>query len=399
MNTPVDPSSPQFGGMLRDHLADLADEVQPVNLSDRVQASSHRLSVRRAVLTSASVVAAIAVASGAAWAGVQGLSEPHKPPVGASPTAPTTAPSSTAPTASPTPSPPSTSTSGPASSVVPDRSAWNAIPTSLYYLTFDGSRYHLKVWEQGQVREILSPSTAACGLAVSPDRSRVAWTTTDGGGPAGNLVVMRFSDGRQRTVLRGVSCSGGHAPFWLPDSRHMLLARENLTPRVLVNVDTGAVSSTPLAQVREYVAWSPNGRYVAYEANGEIVVARPDGTVVRRLRHADETPTGGFSVQGISDDGRIAVVGMLNSDPEQIRSGFRLVNMLTGRTVSLPSQARPAQPMQVAIYPVPGNQLLARVQGASGYTLYLIGADGKVRAHKAEPPVLATAQLLFTPTP
>jgi TolB protein len=390
MNAPFDPNRPQFGGFLSDYMADLADEVQPVDLRDRVRASSRRLAVRRTAVAATAVVAALVVASGVAWAGLSGMGGPDRQPADSSPSAPTPGP--TTPTAVPSSAVPTTS------SPTPNATASGGIPSTLYYLTFDGTRQHLRVWQQGQVREILSPRTAACGLAVSPNHKRVAWTTTDGGGATGDLVVARIDGTGQRTVLRGVSCTGGNAPFWLPDSRHMLIAQGNTAPRVLVDVDTGALTSTPLTGVIEYVAWSPNGRRVAYASHGEIVVARPDGTVDHRVRHGDETPTGGFSVQGISDDGLVAVIGIRNTDPDQIRTGYRLVNTVTGKTIPLPGEVAPTTATQASVYPLTDGQLLLRVRRSSEHTLYLINANGKVTAHKAEPAALGNAILLPPPT-
>lgn len=404
MNIPVDPTRPQPTGMLSFHLGELADEVQPVDLSARVRATSRRLAVRRAVATSTAVVVAVAVVSGVAWAALPQLNGPdRRPPIAGESATPTTPPTPSTPPPS-TPVSPSGTTrpssgSGPASYLVPDRPLWDSIPATLYYLTFDGERHQVRALTGDTVRTVLSPPPPTCGLALSPDRKLVAWATPDGGVGIGDLVVSGIDGKGRRTVLRGVHCGGGSGPFWLPDSRHVLVTRGNSATRVLVDVETGAIQDTSLAEVSEYVAWSPTGRHVAYEQDGKIVVADQNGKVVRRIAHRDETPTGGFSVQGVSDDGRWVVVGMLNSDPDQIRSGFRLVDTVTGRDIALPAEVKPANEKWVQIYPLAGGQLLVRSRADTRHTLYLIGSDGAVRDSRAEPTPLNTATLLFAPSP
>lgn len=402
MNAPADPNRPRSSGSLGAYLADLADEVRPVDLRDRVRTSSHRLAVRRAALASTSLVAVVAVASGIAWAGLPGFRGVDGPPAGGGSTGPVPATSAPAsPSATPSGSPPTGTPTGnpPAGSGATDRPVWNDLPGTLYYLSSSGAGQRVDALTGDAVRTVFSVKGPSCGLAVSPDHTKVAWATTDGGGSPGDLVVARVDGTDRRTVLRGVSCTGGNAPFWLPDSGRLLVAQGNLANRVLVDTETGAVRQTPLAGVREYVAWSPNGRYVGYNQDGKIVVARPDGTVLRRTAHGPETPVGGFSVQGVSDDGRRVVVGVRNTDVQQIRSGFRLVDTVTGENLALPDGVASDSLRQTGIYPLAGGQLLVRTRNGSRNTLHLISASGKVRAQRVEPAALAGSTLLFTPTP
>lgn len=87
---------------LRAGMAELAEEVQPVDLLDRTLATSRRLRLRRTLAGSAAVVATIAAASGVAFA-TQSRPGPPPPPTATRPavTATATPPA----TASPSPSP------------------------------------------------------------------------------------------------------------------------------------------------------------------------------------------------------------------------------------------------------------------------------------------------------
>lgn len=358
MSVPMDSSRPHFTGALSDGLADLAEEVKPVELLDRVRVSARRLAIRRAVLASTAIVAAIAAVSSVAWAAL---------PQRGGPVQPATSPSATVTT------------------------EVTNVPETLFYVARD-DKFHLFALNGTKASEVLSPKTGGCGLSVSPNGKRVAWTTGDGSGPGGDLIVSSIDGSGQRSVLSGVNCSGGDAPFWLPDSGHILVSKEDSGTRVLVDVNNGTVQDTPLGDVQGYVAWSRNGEYVAYTEDDKIVVARPDGSVVRRVAHNDEMPSEGFSVQGVSDDGTVAVLGMLNSDPTQIRGGFRMVDTTTGATIAFPEAVTPKEESDSGVYLLTGGQMLIRASnGDSVYTIYLISSDGKVLDQRAEPSVLGAA--------
>lgn len=363
---------------LDDLMAGLAAEVGP---HERVRSSSRRLTARRSAATGAAVFAAVVAVAGGVWAVIpQGGSGPARP--------------AASPAPSPVPARPTGDPAGPATYVV-NRPVWTSIPDTRYHVDFDGQS-HLRVLSGGAARTVLTPKTGGCALAVSPDGSRLVWGTSDGGGP-GDLVVASADGSRQRTLLRGISCQGGNGPFWLPDSRHLLVSRSDEPGRVLVDVTTAAVSGTPLAGTDGYVAWSPSGTVVAYQQENTIVVARPDGSVIRRVTHGDETPAGGFSLQGISDDGRRAVVGFNNTDPTQVRSGFRLVDTVTGKNLALPKGIPPSGEQKPALYPLAGGQLLVRAPQGGTHRLYLVAADGTIRDRVAEPASLAGSALQLTP--
>jgi hypothetical protein len=139
---------------------------------------------------------------------------------------------------------------------------------------------------------------------------------------------------------------------------------------------------------------SPGGEYAAWSENGTVMVSRSDGTVVHRFAHGDETPTGGFTVQGVSDDGRRVVLGMRPSDPASVRTGFRVVDTTSGKNVDLPREVRVTDLTSTQVHPVPGNQLLVRVDEGKQNRIYLLRDDGSIRDTRVEPASLHDALLL-----
>jgi hypothetical protein len=346
---------------LHTSMAALAEEVLVVDLRNRVLTSSHRTTVRRRILVAAAAaVATVAAASCVACAGVsQGAIAP----------APTVA-------------------------AEPSRGALkNAVrvPRRLFYL---GNERELQRLDGSTTSPMFEARTRSCGLTVSPDRTRIAYVISDGGGATGDLVVAGLTGSGRRTVLTDVSCMGGNSPLWLPGSRQLLLTQGNGAPRTVVDVATRRVGATPLKNVRGYVAWSANGSYVAYAETGKIVVARRDGTVVRRVAHGDESPAGGFSVQGVSGDGTRVVAGVRNTDPGFVRTGKTVVDLRTGDTVPLPRSIAPKDPFQAAIYFLPDDNLLVRVVKGKIHMLYAVSPAGQVRDSRAEPSGLRTVKLL-----
>jgi hypothetical protein len=344
---------------LHDHMAELAEDVRPVDLRDRIVAQSQRSTTRRRIVagTAASVVA-VALVSGIAWAKLP-------------------APRNTVVT--------------PAS---PTQSMQRAtLPAKIFYLANIGGGRHTLKWLDGTTaRNLFTPSTPACGLTVSPDGREVAWVTADGGGAAGFLRVASPEGTGARTLLEDVSCTPGTVPRWMPAGRSLLVTRADDASRVTVDTDNGSVGEAPLYPENRFLAVSPNGKMLAYEEGGEIVVARPGGEVLHRAAHADETPTGGFSVQGVTNDGTRVVVGLRTTDPDQVRTGFRLVDVVTGENVSLPAGVAPADPARAAIYPARGNRLIVRAEGR----VHLLAPDLTVLDTRTEPADLRTATLLPT---
>jgi hypothetical protein len=374
---------------LNDHLDELANEAQNVDLRDRVHAASHRVTLRRRriVVASAAVVAVIAIASGVAVAGLPSARRDHGTPVGVDPTRPTT------------PAPPAPSMTPPDQTRTEAPVAWNELPATLYYQvthpTDDGLRYELRWWAGKENEVQFTPPGLACGMFLSPDQSQVAWVavSTDPGA-TGDLYVAGIDGNLQRRLLFDVTCTGLDVPVWL-DSQTLIVGQGDKGPHKLIDVQTGKAVDSPFPEGSPDLVSSPNAQYAAYSADGKIVVCRPDGTVIRRTAHGAETPTGGFTVQGISDDGRRVVLGMMPSDPSHVRTGFRLVDTVTGDNLKLPKRVRVGNLTSAEIHPVPGNQLLVRVDEGTRHKIYLLGADGAILDTRTEPGTLHDALLLI----
>lgn len=365
---------------LHHYLAAMAEEVIPVDLRDRVLVSSRRATVRRRVIVASSAaVAVVAIASGVAWAGQPGPRNTDVvPAVSGSPTpAPTT----------PSASPPSTRTSPPA----PPRSdpPGPAVPDRLIYLD---QKELQRLNADGTTDPLFEARTDSCGLVVSPDRGHIAYVVSDGGGATGDLIVGRGLTGESpKTILRNVSCMGGTSPVWAGRSGKLIVKQGNAGRRVTVDM-TGRIGPTPFTNVEGYLAFSLNGQHVAYRnQDGQIVVAGPDGALERSFDHKDESPTGGFSVQGVSDDGKRVVVGLRNTDPDIVRTGFQLVDAQTGRDIDLPAAVTGPDRKAADITFMSGSDLLLRANGKL-HRLTRDGAD--IIDTRTEPAGLSGAQLL-----
>ncbi len=331
---------------LQDYMAELAEEVRPVDLRDQVLASSRRATVRRRVANGVAVsVVALAVVGGIASAQRPAPLENQVPPA--------------------TPSPTSTA----------------RLPEKLFYLAYVDGRQSLKVLDGATTRNLFSPPVNSCGLTVSPDGRHAAWVTS-----AGDLMVAAPAGTGARALLNEVTCGGATAVHWLPASTHVLVHRGSTT--VSVEVASGSVGDHDGASP-DY-AWSPNGKFIAEEQTGEIIVMRPGGEVVHQVRYVSETPAGGSDVQGVSDNGRYVVMGLRNTDPAKTGTGYRLLDATTGANVDLPDEAVPAGSKQAALYPMRGNRLLVRSEGR----LHLLGPDLLVLDSRPEPADLRTATLL-----
>jgi hypothetical protein len=329
-------------------LADLAHDVTVVDLSERVAATSRSQRLRRQMLTYAGAFLAV-VAVGAGTIIATANRQPSETPATAPPSTsapPSAVTSSAAPTATPSvlSAPSVTAAPGIVFPLLSGVSLYYLGENGVYILGADGPR---EVPYRGIV--------GRCGLAVSPDGTRLVWGT--GGG--GDLVVANLDGSGARTVASGVDCGNRQLPVWSPDGQRLLFYPQGATQRKQVVVATGAVSNTPFADA-VHLAFSPNGQFAAYEQDGEIVVARAgDGSVVRRTAHHDEPAGPGFSVQGISDDGRYAVAGVDANDPGILRSGHQVVDTVTGADIALP-RAGGTNVYAIAVYPLPGGNWLVR---------------------------------------
>jgi len=350
---------------LRTDLADLADEVRMVDLRDRSLAVSRRIRNRRAVVGSSLAVAL--VVAGVAFVARPGRHE-ALPPV-----APTV-------TQAPTPEPTATVPSG----ITPSLGPWsaeeaNSLPgTTFFLLTADGSSpdswlIGVGILGDGQVRtrwfgEMPRANCLGTTLSISPDGGQIAWLVGDAGGAGGELMVASLSGGAPRRLAGPIGC--GNRPYWLPDSRSVAV----FTPDRgfgRIDVETGAFAPLP-ERFAGYVAWAANGEYVAYGDRGAIVVETAGGTVKYRVPYDIGCCTGGFSVQGVSIDGRYVGVNYAPSDPGGVRGTMRVIDLTTGREIALPGVSS-GQTLSDVLFS--GDGLLVQTRSTDGTgTLHLVTA-------------------------
>ncbi|WP_433294655.1 hypothetical protein ACQP2F_33685 [Actinoplanes sp. CA-030573] len=377
MNPPTDPARTGPRVALHDYMDQLAGEVSNVDLRDRVHAASRRATVRRRVAVgAAAALAVIAVASGIAVAGLPSAQRDRGTPVVGT----TTPPAPTRPITTETPA------------------GWSELPPTLYYQVRhdqgDTSRYDLW-WSDFQTSEQqFRPPGKACGMFLSPDMTTVAWVAVDDTpGATGDLWISGLDGNAPRRLAYDVTCTGMSYPRWFDDT-DLVFWKELGGRATVVETRTGKTADAGFPADVTDLVFSPNARYAAYGQDGKVVVCRADGTVIRRFAHGDETPTGGFTLQGISDDARTVVLGMNPSDPGHVRSGFRLVDTISGRNLELPKILKVTNPLSTEIYPAPGNQLLVRVDLGSHKRVFLLGEDGTVIDSHGELESLKDAQLL-----
>ena len=124
-----------------------------------------------------------------------------------------------------------------------------------------------------------------------------------------------------------------------------------------------------------YNVLSPGGAYATYADGSEVVVVRSDGAPLRRVTYTGGGE-GGFSVQGVSNDGRYVVVGAGSSDPTRIIGGAVLLDMVTG------------VPAPVPVIPPVGSrirQIVLAPDGGMLITTSTVDADDQARIYVVSP--------------
>lgn len=363
---------------LRHDLTELAEEVTTVDLRDRVLRTSHRLGIQRAMAMSATAVVMFVAATGTAYALL---------PRPASGPSPAQTPSVTHP-APPDPTPSTAATTGPTPSTPPA----STLSGTVYYLMRQGEVETVYSLRDGRTTKHLSVPANSCAsnsLSLSPDGRLVAWIAGDNGNDYGDLTVASIDGARTRVIRKDVYCLGAF-PAWSADSRQLWVILSSNGAKGTIDVDSQKFTPVPDDVFARYGAWSPNGAFQAYRDGNKIVVATSNGNVVRMTEHDAESPTGGFTVQGVSDDGRYVVVGQLGSDPSRVRTGATVVDVVTGDDVDLPVDAPKGGR---AVFLLPGGAMLIRIVNESGAVLHEVSATGAVTT-VTEPAELARAQVL-----
>ncbi|RKN13975.1 hypothetical protein D7147_29460 [Micromonospora musae] len=386
---------------LRLDLADLAEEVTPVDLRDRALRTSRRIGTQRAVATSAAVVLMLAAATGTAFAILPGR--------GADPL-PATTPSITAspsPSASPTPSvstDPSTPSSG-----APASLGDTATFDRLFYVPEDvtpgAQSVRLRSWRPGDdpTRLASLPQVPALTSAsVSPDGQRVAWVE-DGDQPT--LYVANVDGSGRKPMVVGAdrACV---TPTWSPDSRHLLFresADDTGVPRRYGVLDTRSAKKTVHWWTAEpeacHALWSADGNTIAMNTSAGVTLFDPDGKRKRDvpgLSHNGNWWSG--HIASIAPNGSRIALYRFHPQEEDQRDVARflrasaVLDTRTGKAVSLPLGGRE---LRQVFFQADGS-MVVRVRSGGHSTLILVDEDGTKISEEAEPSSLTNMQIIGT---
>ncbi|WP_200208191.1 hypothetical protein [Micromonospora coerulea] len=378
---------------LRLDLADLADEVTPVDLRDRALRTSRRLGIQRAVATSAAALVLLAAATGTAFAIRPDGGAPAPAPAGPSLTA-SWPPVEVTPTPELSASPPATTTSEPAATATIGRVFYGPAPDNSSATTA-----RLRSWKPGGVPvDLLSvPRTSAlANAAVSPDGERVAWVDRNA-----NLWVADVNGSGRRKVRAGVEgdCWG---PTWSPDSKRLALALVDPASPGAGRRGVLNLASNTFTAVGKLIGchplWSANGKVFAFPdgSAGRVTMTAPDGIgqwFIPKLGGTARYDC--FDVASLSPEGdRIALYrrgpDVPSGDVARELDANVVLNTRTGNEVGLPLGGRE---LRQAYFQADGR-LVARVASGKGFALVLIDGDGRKVSEIAEPDILKDMQIL-----
>lgn len=341
---------------LRELMSDAADDVRGADLRDRAIVASRHLGRQRAALTTvvaAGIVAVVLAVAVRPW---------HSDGLGpAVPTPSTVTPSPTEPSPSPSADP----SEPPEVYAHPTLGSWSqqpgpSFPGTLYFShltpvagsdadTFSITVLANKTLTTASMGNLPTGDCVAASVSISPNGQMMSWVLGSAGGTGGHALVIAPMLGGSVPAATPIeypmriSCASGGQPRWLPDSSALLVG-DNDRGEGTIDAHTGAF--TPYTgHTGPYGAWSTDGSIHAYQAdNGQVVVETSAGKELRRQSWVGFTCcAGGFTVQRVSDDGRLVAVGMRNTDPGTIFNALKVIDMTTGREVSLPSPASQGQ--------------------------------------------------------
>ncbi|GAB3054905.1 hypothetical protein [Micromonospora schwarzwaldensis] len=341
---------------LRFDLADLADEVTPVDLRDRALRTSRRLGIRRAVATSAAALLVLAAATGTALA---------IRPDGSAPAPAVPSVTSTPPPVEPTPTPPVEPTRAPSKDPSPSAGQpRSALTGTRYYLeqTPTRSRIHAVRGTQDQVVHEVVHSGSGCEantLSVSPDGRQAVWVqdSTDNN-MSGVLLIATVEKQGVRTLAEGISCLGSRPLRW--QGSYLLMAQKKNGQSVLLDVPARQPVPGDPGQETDR-CWSADGTWLAAVADGKPYVT--DGTRTRQYTYTppkqEADKWGGWEARSVSMDGRYVAVGWIGTDPSRRDGSFAVVDTITGKVVDLPGTGE----VRSVLFSADGTVLLRRGTG------------------------------------
>ena len=383
---------------LRFDLADLAEEVTPVDLRDRALRTSRRLGLQRAAATSAAVLVVLAAATGTALA----IRPNSQTPVPAGPSVTVTAPPveptptpSAEPSSTPSTSPSETTGGGPNGDATFGRLVYG--PSDLANAPSTTSTVRLQSWRPGDdpVRLLGLPyGPAQVNVSVSPDGQRVAWVETTG------AVWVSAIDGSGRRKLRDGVDDVCWSPVWLPNSQQLVV-------RLNAGGDDPATGVLDVSSGKFTRVTGLDGCHAVFAADGTLAFADgSDGTIVLTDRNgrARRTVPGlgtkgsryvSFDLSSLSPDGRrVALLRIDRNGTYGDAARELLVNAVldtrTGAEVSLPLEGRQLR----QVFFQPDGSMVVRVRSGDRYTVVLVDANGKRITERAEPSALRDMQII-----
>ncbi|MBB5110755.1 hypothetical protein AB0K27_02755 [Micromonospora echinospora] len=380
---------------LRFDLADLAEEVTPVDLRDRALRTSRRLGIQRAAATSAAVLVVLAAATGTALA----IRPNSQTPVPAGPSVTATAPpveTTATPSAEPSSTPSETTGEGPNGDVTFGRLVYG--PSDLANAPSPTSTVRLQSWRPGDnpVRLLGLPyGPAQVNVAVSPDGKRVAWVEATG------AVWVSAPDGSGRRKLRDGVDDLCWSPVWLPDSQQLVV---RLTAAGGGDPDTGVLDASSGKFTR---VTGLDGCHAVFAADGTLAFADgSDGTIVLTDRNGKNRRTVpglgakgsryvSFDLSSLSPDGRqVALLRIDRNGTYGDAARELLVNAVldtrTGKEVSLPLEGRQLR----QVFFQPDGSMVVRVRSGDRYVVVLVDATGRKITERAEPSALRDMQIV-----
>ena len=383
--------------LFRADLADLAEDVTPVDVRDRVLATSRRIGRRRVIIGVAAAVAFLAAAGGVAVAAV--------PDRGAAPILP---PSDSTPWPSPEPSVgptpgPTTEPSRPVESTASDDPTTSTNIGTVYYGPMpdsSGDTARLYTWvgnEEPQRGARVPRSAAVANLTVSPDGRRLAWVDDKAA-----LYVANNDGSSPRKLLDSVDgqCWG---PVWSGDSAQLGVA-------VITRTD-GDYQDTKgvydFGQDRFWEVRQVSGCHPLWSAdNGTLVYADGSNGKIMITDTNLRTPSaiaglGGpgrpysFDLASIAPDGTKVALhkrqpGEGSGDVLRGLNVNAVIDVTNGHEIELPLDGRE---MRQAQFRTDGS-LLVRVADGDGYAMVLVSPEGKKVTEIAEPAALRDMQML-----
>jgi len=220
-------------------------------------------------------------------------------------------------------------------------------------------------------------------VVVSGDGRWLAWVVMEQGAPQGGIVgVLHISglDAKNPITRKGVTCALVESD-WSADGR--LAISQSPGDAVLIDPKTGATTPNPDA---EGDVWSANRAFrVKADPGAELAVQDARGATLNVVRdYTNDYPsfdTCGYTVHGVSDDGRYVTIASCATDPSRILPAHTLLDTETGRPVTLPfAHIDDVRFLGDGTVIVRGGDT-----ESGGRSLALIRATGEVLEKQAEP--------------